>query len=415
MKQHSSQRSNINKKLRPVSYSQSIVAFVIFVLFSMPAYAQSNYLFPSDIIDQGEQFQYDLGRVDRYENQRQWVYPNTFEFSQRNEIYPQANSATLRNEAYEENRIYSKQNYPNSDYQSQGEHYQYGQFKPNNLMQENNEWPSKPRYAQGSEPRYAQGTVKNRYEEFRRNPFDANTSVTGRTFPNEVRGPQYPAETQRHYDSIRPQQTFQESFRTPYTTSNYAQRPVQRSEYVYPGDVSNGDRSQPVYSGTNPFSFDSFGTFNEPAQHQQNHNQQKHNNENVQIRYVPVPVYTAPGTLPGTIPGVVTPGNMVPGYSHLSPSTNRSGFNSFEQNSFKQNEYPDFKRYKKQKSKQSAFNPFTGLQYNPMSSMSSFSENSNPFDSFYKIYDSQSTNTKPFSAPDFLIPGLSMPSMFSSQ
>ncbi len=302
MKQHSSQRSNINKKLRPVSYTQSIVAFVIFVLFSMPAYAQSNYLFPSDIIDQGEQFQYDLGRVDRYENQRQWVYPNTFEFSQRNEIYPQANSATLRNEAYEENRIYSNQSYPNSDYQSQGEHYQYGQFKPNNLMQENNEWPS--------EPRYAQGTVKNRYEEFRRNPFDANTSVTSRTFPNEIRGPQYPGETQRHYDSVRPQQTFQESFRTPYTTSNYAQRPVQQSEYVYPGDVSNGDRSQPVYNGTNPF---------------------------------------------------------------------------------------------------------TGLQYNPMSSMSSFPENSNPFDSFYKIYDSQSTNTKPFSAPDFLIPGLSMPSMFSSQ
>jgi len=407
MKQVSSLTSNtLSKTSRPVTYTQYTVAFVFSVLFSMPAYAQNNYLFPSDIIDQGEQFQYDLGRDNRYESQRQWVYPNSSEFSERREIYPDANQVTSSNRAFKESQSYSNQgysnqsfqnkSYPDQSFQSQSfKNHSYQnqdrQFKPSNLMLDNS-WPS--------ESRMNQGVVENGYNEVGRNTFDTNTSITNRYPQNNVRGPQYPGQSPiNRYDSIRSQ--------NPYTSSNYAQRPERQNEYVYPGDLNNGRSSQLNYNGSNPFSFDSFGTFDEPEQYQQ-----KHNNENVQIRYIPVPVYTVPGTLPGTVPGVVTPGNMVPGYSHLSPSKNRTGLNS---NSFDQNQYPDLKRHKKSKNNQNAFSPFTGLQYNPLSSMSSFSGNSNPFDSFYKIYDSQSTNTKPFSAPDFLIPGLSMPSMFSSQ
>ena len=44
-------------------------------LYVLPSYADNNYLFPSDIIDQSEMHQYDIGQSNRYANQRQWVYP----------------------------------------------------------------------------------------------------------------------------------------------------------------------------------------------------------------------------------------------------------------------------------------------------------------------------------------------------
>ena len=63
----------------------------------------------------------------------------------------------------------------------------------------------------------------------------------------------------------------------------------------------------------------------------------------------------------------------------------------------------------------SAVTPFTGGQYNPLTGMSVFSGGNSPFDTFYKTYDSNSVNTKPFAPPDFLLPGKAIPSMFSSQ
>jgi hypothetical protein len=47
------------------------------------------------------------------------------------------------------------------------------------------------------------------------------------------------------------------------------------------------------------------------------------------VQAIPVPVFTLPGTLPGTVPGVVTPSNMVPGFSHLSPDYSSSPWGGF--------------------------------------------------------------------------------------
>jgi hypothetical protein len=56
-----------------------------------------------------------------------------------------------------------------------------------------------------------------------------------------------------------------------------------------------------------------------------------------------------------------------------------------------------------------------GSPYNPLTGLGGFPGGSNPFDTFYKAYDNHSQNVMPFTTPDTMVPGFSMPDMFSTQ
>ena len=135
------------------------------------------------------------------------------------------------------------------------------------------------------------------------------------------------------------------------------------------------------------------------------------NNQQVEIRYIPVPVYRVPGTLPGTVPGVITPANMVPGYSHLSPNYQRGDtFSDIQRQPLSYSS-----RLNRRSSTKNNIRSFMGTGYNPLSGMGVFPGGSNPFDSFYKSYETPSQSLTPFISPTTSIPGFSLPNLFSSQ
>ena len=145
--------------------------------------------------------------------------------------------------------------------------------------------------------------------------------------------------------------------------------PPAHGNLLFPSDVES--RNKPKNKRFEPFAGDI------EQRHQSGRNREE-------VRYVPVPVYNVPGTLPGTVPGMVTPSHMVPGYSHLNPYNSHYGMNSLP-----------------------FVNPWNSY-YSPFSSFGV--PGGNPFTSFYN----SNYNYFPFSGPGYLMPGLSMPDMFSS-
>ncbi|MDX2506271.1 MAG: hypothetical protein QNL62_17575 [Gammaproteobacteria bacterium] len=64
-----------NNKLKKNRHENVFFQFIL-LLLSMPLYAEINYLFPSDIIDQSELDAYNIDRESHYMTQRNWFYPD---------------------------------------------------------------------------------------------------------------------------------------------------------------------------------------------------------------------------------------------------------------------------------------------------------------------------------------------------
>lgn len=394
---------------------------IIFSLFSMPVYAQSNYLFPSDIIDQAEQSHYDIGRESRYETNKQWVYPNASQFNNNKHTYsgssqkfranyhdiPELNASTheknhYQSSQYQRENIQSFNNKLGSgvDWYSESERYKYGDFKSD---------PARPSPVQPSfsNQKYLSQRIGQQPE------FSA--------------GARYPGDNRNHlYAAYDVQNRHQTSYRKQFNNMGYEKKSLPHSDFLYPGDLDENQWSKRKGSyNSNPFNFNSFDSYPDTTQ------EGDYNRQKVQIQYIPVPVYSIPGTLPGTVPGVVTPGNMVPGYSHLSPNSNYDFFHqgntnnsllyqSLNQGLLKQRINPKLMQQRIPGSNllnRNSYNDsrITPLMGSPFKGMGAFPGGTSPFDTFYKSYDNHSPMTKPFSSPDSMIPGISMPSMFSSQ
>ncbi|WP_198264427.1 hypothetical protein [sulfur-oxidizing endosymbiont of Gigantopelta aegis] len=353
-------------------------------VLSWPAFAANNFLFPSDIVDQAEQYAHEEARNFRYMNQRQVRYP-------------QMSNMTGKRPSYIGDIGY----------------------KP---------VPSGSHYYPNREAR-----IQQRAPDFRRADQATNWNGDSERFSSaRYKSERYNSERYK-YDDYPQKTSAMNSSRYKYP-EQYAYPPSQNSSAspFYPMNMPNNSFAPPMMNSMMPRqAFDSYSNLlypsdmeskrysrgNQSWQGQRLNGQNgyvEHNSQSEQLRYVPVPVYGVPGTLPGTIPGIVTPSDMVPGYSHLSPSYqyNNRAITGLGQN------YGLFNRNKKHQ----RTNPFLGA-YNPINSFSNGLDNplggfpglSNPFDSFYKSYAHDANKTKPFGSPDSMIPSFSMPDMFSLQ
>lgn len=390
-----------------------IYVFVVISLFATPVYAENNYLFPSDIIDQSEQAQYDVGRQKRYENRRQWVYPQDSQASGQKPFYPDSNSyaASDSQRAFEQNQ---SQAYQNKNYQARQEQLQLDNIAPgSDLFRESEHY---------------------KYSNFKTD--DSQASPPVERYNNEQARPagdfskgfRYPVETNANQFSKRIRQ--QQMKTDPSAIAGNIKHREKAGLYpnlLYPSDMEANRRlSNKNAYRSNSFSQNTFST-NPYGSYTDYDKQLGQKRQNIKIQYVPVPVYAVPGTLPGTVPGVVTPGTMVPGYSHLTPGTNYGGLNPGLStyglypgshsglyrglhSGLQQPGLPNRRNFNR-----SGINPFMGSPYNPLTGLGGFPGGSNPFDTFYKAYDNHSQNVMPYTTPDTMVPGFSMPDMFSTQ
>ena len=382
-----------------------IYLFVVISLLVMPVYAESNYLFPSDIIDQSEQAQYDVGRANRYAERRQWVYPQESQASGNKSFYPDSNQyATSDSQrAFKQNQ---SQSYQNKNYQAQQEQLQADNVVPGaNLFSESEHY----KYSNFKTGDSQTSPVVQRYDDEQLRP----TGYLSKGF-------RYPVESNANQFSNRiRQQKMKTDFSATAGNIKHRENAGLYPNLLYPSDMeanrrlSNKNAYRPNSFSQNTFSTNTYGSHTDYGK------QMEQERQNIKIQYVPVPVYAVPGTLPGTVPGVVTPGKMVPGYSHLSPSSNYGGLSP---NLSNYGLYPGLHSNLQQQRllnrrnfNQYGINPFMGSQYNPLTGLGGFPGGSNPFDTFYKTYDNHSQNVMPFTTPDTMVPGFSMPDMFSTQ
>ncbi len=320
-------------------YSLSAL-FALLAMCLLPAVA-NNYVYPSDIAEQSEQYQYRTEREDRYAGQREWAYPKAFKESDSESYYSNTE------------QYLSNDNYPapeRQQFQNKTNRYYSGDRQVQYLQNQPDYYDTDKQDLFGHSEHY-------KYSNFGSNSPGLNKSEAYRYPEQEKSGYNYISQSDaqgNNYPALsRPARHIrQKRYNRPYP------------QLLYPSDMEAKTR----FAKRNKYSRDYEPSYRDDRK----------------IQYVPVPVYSVPGTLPGTVPGVVTPGSMVPGYSHLSPNKNN-------------------------------LNPFLGLQYNPMSAPGLFPEGGNPFDSFYKTYGNHSKNMSPFASPESMFPGLSIPNLFSSQ
>ncbi len=350
-----------------VKYYFLSVLFIFLTLLILPVVAANNYLFPSDIIEQAEPYPYpyENEREGRYAEQRQWIYPETLKKTGSDPYYSKSEQyISVVHDPISKRQTFQKQNYR---YYSEDRQVQYLPKQYLSKQAEHSAYKSDP-FSQSE--RYKYSNLKSNNSQTYRYPGNNNVVNTSGSFkdkpyyyePNNYKPENYKPYNYNSYEST--QQNVYPALSQP--ARQIRQKRYNRSypELVYPGDMETRQR----FTNNNKYVGSSDPSYRDDRQ----------------IQYVPVPVYTVPGTLPGTVPGVVTPGNMVPGYSHLSPQKNNS-------------------------------NPFFGQQFNPFTGMGLFPGGSNPFDSFYKTYGSHSKNISPFASPESMFPGSSIPNMFSSQ
>ncbi len=356
----------VNYRWMPGSFAVSLLAV------TLPVSAETNYLFPSDIIDQTEQTQYETGRTDRYATQRNWAYPEVSKSSGKKPSYSEHYTGHDAQSAFEDkNRPRHHPEDARMKWFEDSAHYKYDNFKP---AQTNKQYqqPYRNKQTYNSAQSYpGEQLPENAYYSDRKNnrQFEA-----------------------RNYRSVRQNAPLN------YTQNSSNNRGNEQDRYsrpypnlLYPSDMEapkNSDRRK-AYS-MNSFSSNGYNRGSSPMRRAQN----------MQIQYVPVPVYSVPGTLPGTVPGVVTPGNMVPGYSHLSPVYNYA--------------LPGTSMLNRNRLNNNAFGNLMGTPYSPMTGMGVLPGVTNPFDSFYKIYDNDSRHNRSFTTPETMVPGFSMPDMFST-
>ncbi len=226
--------------------------------------AQSSYMFPSDITDPSEQTKVDAQRAQRYESQRQWVYPDEKNVAPQRQYSQQQNSYENPDKGAE---------YPRS------EHYKYDDFSRRNSAQ----------------PDYQDTRGRD----------DISSGRQAQRSGSHTDNGQSRYQPEQHYQS----------------DDSYYQEPPRE---VYVSDLINKPQGQAKRFFPEKKDIGQFrARAKQPLKNTLNRIEQAADQAESQIRYIPVPVYTyalPPGTLPGTVPGIVTPPDMVPGYSHLSPS-----------------------------------------------------------------------------------------------
>ncbi len=272
-------------------------------------FAQSSYMFPSDITDPSEQTKVDAERAQRYESERKWVYPDEKNISAQRQYSQPQNS-------YENSSNGSE--YPRS------EHYKYDDFSNRNSSEDQGRHTYEGRRYQPSESHY--DNSQSRYQ-------------SEPSFQSESRyQPEQSYQSERSLQSNRSHQRDNNSYQR--DTNSYQQDNNNRqfdnryqsdnsyfpqtSGAIYVSELIKKPEGQakrffPEKGDIGQYRARAKQPFNNPI----NKFEKATDQVQSQIRYIPVPVYTyalPPETLPGTVPGIVTPPNMVPGYSHLSPS-----------------------------------------------------------------------------------------------
>ncbi len=357
--------------------NKSLQFSLILISLALPVslYAQSSYLFPSDITDQSEQEQHDIERAQRYESQRKWVYPDEQDISQQEQYSSPKNDQN-----------YKTIEYPRSD------HYKYDDFNDQ-------------QYPQRSEPVVSE---QNSYHP----SYQPSNKQGAHDFQAELRQSSYrSAEDTRSQVTHQPRyEQNQQRYQSP---QNYAPD-YEQSPYQQPGEANNGEQrhqseqyyqDEPRKYQQQPREIYVSDLIKKPAGQAKRFFPEKndirhygsrvsqalkpanalvdHSQDQVQtqIRYIPVPVYTygmPPGTLPGTVPGVVTPPNMVPGYSHLSPSYNSYSVSPYTSPWGGMGTYPITNPYEFM-NKTYGGNNGALIPYNPVNIMPGFSTNPNVF------------------------------------
>jgi|GEM_PF-6493544 len=242
--------------------------------------AANQYLFPSDIIDQAEQEQYDTERANRYVRERQWRYPQKSvpeqypqQFRQRSSQYmPVARQAPYSNQYAPKNYAQAYQN-RKSSWNTRSNHYKYDNFKLNDTP-DRDRYPANTSYYPDMRTNYSHQARQNVCHD-----------LTENTMPN-----------------------------LPEAYYNRASPPV------YPGDLQklhNSSGRRPIRNDYPPAAYKGKAYKQRPAE---GHYFNRADNESSKVQYIPVPVYRVPAyRVPTTLPGIATPRNMLPGYSHLSP------------------------------------------------------------------------------------------------
>lgn len=325
------------------------------LLASGPLLAESHFMFPSDVVDKAERMHLEREGSNRYETQREWSYPGDSERKQLNSpspgqsssYYPEHHISIDGQRVQQPARTRSESGYGISSY-PESEHYKYDDFNAN----ASTSYPAADNRGVSSS---LNSTVDYQYDAQRLQR--SQTQIHEQSFKGKKHKAQAPVNATSYPRPEYAQDKYDDRFKHQNTHSSYP-------NLLFPSDIEVEKQfMHPKYRG-----------FKNP---QQGHRSPQANVPN-QIRYVPVPVYGVPGTLPGTVPGVVTPGNMVPGYSHLSP-----------------NYY-------------SGYNNFMGSPFMPMNPYNNFSYPGSPLGSFYNTYG----NNMPFTYPNYMVPGLSVPGLF---
>ncbi len=273
------------------------ILFLLNFITSMPLYAQSAYLFPSDILDQSEQLQNDAQSAQRYESQRQWVYPD--EVSEQNYIQKSRGNVSYPEKEHKPEYYSAEQNNIISDY-PRSDHYKYDDFGSKTYLN-----PSKSRPEQRKTPSYnqtqGQFETQSHYKSSPRRQYQAEQQYQSE--------PVYQSQPQPEYRSYQkpPKELY---------VSDLINKPVRQSRRFFP------EKNAPASYGK---------SIQKHMERAGNNSNQRVRQAQTQIHYIPVPVYSygVPGTLPGTIPGVLTPPSMVPGYSHLAPAYSSYGLTQY--------------------------------------------------------------------------------------
>lgn len=343
------------------------------LLWAIPLQAGNNYLFPSDITDQSEQAVYDTERANRYASQRTWAYPENNSLNpnhQGRQTYNEDQYITIDGQAspYQMQPEYDHSNFNNAE-RSKNIDYDSGRVK--NYRSVN----KVPELTQPNIPQYNTSSGSTGMPAYTRKQYQGE-KFPGEKYADDFGNRMY-EQTMEMGQTAYPGNTGTRNKATYYRRMN--------SNLLYPGDV------EPV----NRF----LGKSNEIMQYQPPVQTQQPKQKN-QIQYVPVPVpvYRVPGTLPGTVPGLITPSNMVPGYSHLSPYNNygSSGYGSPNYGSSGYGS-PNFGGLN---------NPF-GMPYNSAPGFGTFPGMGmgNPFGNTFNNYGNNPYGGSPFTMPGLMGPG----------
>ena len=299
-----------NKKQLPLS----LIMFGL--LLPVTLFAQSSYMFPSDITDPSEQTKVDAERAQRYESERKWVYPdekNIYvqkQYSESQNSYENSNNGSEypRSEHYKYDD-FSNRNSSEADYRDAQDRHTYTDQQPqlsqshydNSQSRYQSESRYQPEQRYQSERSHQRGSNSRQRDNNSRQRDNNSYQRDNNSYQQDNNNRQFDNRYQSD-NSYFPQSSGE------LYVSDLIKKPAGQAKRFFP---EKGDIGQYRARAKQPFNR-TINKFEKATDQVQS-----------QIRYIPVPVYTyalPPGTLPGTVPGIVTPPNMVPGYSHLSPS-----------------------------------------------------------------------------------------------